>query len=104
MPLQFNIQSGSVTPYPATLTDGCHFEWTNPSGNPVKLTGCGGFCTESEYDVPAAVGGTPGTQAAIILQNPTGPYTFTETPNAWQAPGNPRIVVNPEPSNKAEVA
>lgn len=105
MGLQCNIQNASVTPQGNSLTYGCTFDWANPTSNPVRLTLCGGFCTKGEYDVPAGTATNPGLASAQILANPPGPFSFTETPNEWNAPGTPRISVNPAPGNvRREVA
>ncbi len=100
MGLQCSIQNGSVSPQGSALTYGSHFEWANPTPNNVRLTGCSGFCTADEYHVPAGTATNPGLAAAQISQNPPGPFGFTETPNEWNAPGTPRIVVNPWPAEK----
>jgi len=66
------------------LTKGCKFYWHNPTGNKVDLGECGGFCTQSSYTVNAN-----SDTEAHILDNPPGPYTFTDT--GWNAPGSPHI-------------
>ena len=93
MPIQVNIQNGSISPAGSTLTNGCSFQWANPTSSPVKVKNCGGFCTQSEYDIQPN-----STANASILANPPGPFTFTEQPNEWNAPGQPHIVVNPMPA------
>jgi hypothetical protein len=88
-----DIQNGSVSN--GSLTNGCDFKWSNPTTNWVTLSSCGGFCTQSTYNVPPASAGVNGTVEAQILASPTG-YSFIDP--AWNAPGQPRIVVNPEPT------
>jgi hypothetical protein len=102
MGLEVSIRNGSVSPQGDTLTYNCTFSWANPTSKKVTLTGCGGFCTNDSYEVPAGTASNPGLAAAQILANPPGPFTFGETPNEWNAPGTPRIVVNPWPGHKNE--
>jgi len=104
MGLECSIRDASVTPKNDSLTYGCSFDWANPTDKAVTLSGCGGFCTEDEYEVPAGTATNPGLAAAVILNPPPGPFTFTETPNEWDAPGTPRIQINPFPGSKREVA
>ncbi len=105
MGLEVSIQNGSVSPSGDSLTYGCDFSWANPTNKKVKLSGCGGFCTADEYEVPAGTASNPGLAAAQILTDPPGPFTFSEDPNEWNAPGTPRISVNPFPGNqRREVA
>ena len=92
-----NVQNGNVVDGP--LTNGCNFKWTNTTSAAVQLTNCGGFCTASSFTVPAKSGSTNGTADAQILADPTG-YTFTDP--AWNAPGTPRIVVEPWPTAEHE--
>ena len=83
MPIQVNIQNGSITG--GTLSKGCTFEWYNPTGNPVQLTNCGNFCTQDNYNVPAN-----GYASAQILAMPNGlQYAFKDP--AWNAGGQPHI-------------
>ncbi len=87
-----NIQDGSVINPPAALAFGQPFQWANPIvGTRVAISGCSGFCTASEYGVPGApASGEYGLCDATLLQSPTA-YTFSESPNQWNAPGMPRI-------------
>jgi hypothetical protein len=85
-----NVQNGSVTNGP--LSDGCYFKWSNPTNTQANLGNCGGFCTASSFIVYAN-----STTDAQILANPTD-YTFTDS--AWNAPGQPHIVVQPWPTPK----
>ena len=91
MPTTVNIVNGHAS---APLKPGDSFVWVNPTGNPVQLTNCSGFCTQGSYNVPAA-GPTPGQTPAQINSAPNG-WTFSENPsNTWNpggpTPGNPRI-------------
>jgi hypothetical protein len=96
---QVNIQNGQITGGP--LNNGEPFQWVNPTGSAVTLTACGNWCTADTYTVPAASGGVAGTLNAQVLTNPnTNPYAFMDP--AWNAPGQPRITVNPWPSPQEE--
>jgi hypothetical protein len=91
MPIQVNIQNGNVQG--GSLTRGCSFEWYNPTSSDVALTGCGGFCTQSNFLVYST-----SSTAAQIQSNPPGPFTFTDP--AWSAPGMPHIS-NPPAAEEA---
>jgi hypothetical protein len=80
---QVDIQNGSVTNGPVAYPGG--FQWSNPTGNNVLLSGCSGFCTQDTYHVPAN-----GTCDAQTIASPTN-NNFTETPNEWNVPGMPHI-------------
>ena len=81
---EVSIQNGNVINGVA-LTLGNPFVWSNPTGVNVQLSNCGGFATQNTYNVPAN-----GTKAAQMLTAPTN-YSFTESPNEWNAPGLPHI-------------
>ena len=96
MPITVNIQTGIPSSYP---NPGDHFEWVNPTNTPVEIVGCGGFCTQSSYPVPA-YGGTP----AQINPDP-GQYNFQERPSVWNPGGtNPGLPHIQHPSKVQEVA
>jgi hypothetical protein len=94
-----NIQNGSsVNPAGGSLQPGQKFYWANPTGLMVTVNNCGGFCTNSSYPVPAAANGQQyGLKEATLLASPTV-WTFSETPNEWNAPGLPRITNPPWPT------
>ncbi|HTW57995.1 MAG TPA: hypothetical protein VMD99_07695 [Terriglobales bacterium] len=81
MPIMVDVRDASGS---SQLTKGCTFYWNNPTANQVTLGSCGGFCTQADFIVNANA-----TTEAHILQNPTGPYSFTDT--GWEAPGMPHI-------------
>lgn len=92
MPVQVDIQNGDVQG--GSLTRGCSFQWYNPTGTQVALSGCGGFCTQANFLVPAL-----GSCAAQIQSNPPGPFTFTDP--VWSEPGMPHISNPPEAEEAA---
>ncbi len=104
-----SIQNGSsVNPQGGSMRLGQEFYWANPVANvSVTLSGCGGFCVDDSYSVPAPPAGqTYGLKKAQLLNSPTS-WTFSENPNQWNAPGVPRITNPPEPTPlevKREVA
>jgi hypothetical protein len=95
-----DIQNGSsVNPQGGSLQLGQDFYWANPVANvTVTLTGCGGFCVDSSYTVPAPPQGqTYGLKKATLLSSPApGAWSFTESPLEWNAPGVPRITNPPD--------
>lgn len=99
-----NIQNGSsVNPQGGSLQLGQDFYWANPVSSvvtpSVTISGCGGFCVDASYTVPAPPPGQNyGLKKATLLAAPPGPWTFTESPNEWNAPGVPRITNPPEPT------
>jgi len=95
MSIQFNIQNGSLTPSGSTLTRGCSFEWMNPTGQDVTISGCSAFATQDSYQVPkkSANGGSGLASVTLKTSIAIQSYTFSETPNEWNAPGTPRITI-----------
>jgi hypothetical protein len=94
-----DIQNGSsCNPAGGSLQTGQKFYWANPTGLVVTLDNCGGFCTEASYIVPAPPAGQQyGLKEATLVAAPTV-WTFSETPNEWNAPGRPVITNPPWPS------
>ncbi|HEY6765062.1 MAG TPA: hypothetical protein VI386_09835 [Candidatus Sulfotelmatobacter sp.] len=94
-----NIQNGSnCNPAGGGLQTGQKFYWANPTSQAVTVNNCGGFCTASSYSVPAPQTGQQyGLKEATLLTNPTV-WTFSETPNQWNAPGLPHIGNPPWPT------
>jgi hypothetical protein len=98
---QVSIVNGSIINPPAVLEFGKPFQWANPVvGVHVGLSGCSGFATSDTYGVPGAPSqGSYGLKDAVMLLTPTN-YAFSETPNEWNAPGSPRIIVPPWPNRR----
>lgn len=95
-----NVQNGSnCNPAGGSLQTGQSFYWANPTNQLVTINDCGGFCSASSYpDVPTPPAGkTYGLLQATLLTNPTS-WTFSESPNAWNAPGRPHIGNPPWPT------
>ena|SRR5437879_4332427 len=92
-----NIQNSSNV-NGGTFTKGQDFYWANPvAGKTVTISGCGGFCTGTSYIVPGpATGQQYGLKKATLLAAPTD-WSFSESPNEWNAPGSPHIVNPPFP-------
>ncbi len=92
------VTGNNVNPAGGSMQDGGDFYWANPStSSAVTVSGCGGFCVDSSYTVPEPPQGeTYGLKKATLLSAPTGAWTFSESPNQWNAPGVPRII-NPPP-------
>ena len=107
MGVQVNIANGSQSG--GDLKADMPFEWTNyDQNNSYTLTNCGDFCHADSYTVPRGTANGPGVCAAHTKPgiNPAD-YSFTDP--GWNAPGQPRIVVNPMPNpmpmaNDREVA
>jgi hypothetical protein len=86
MPIQVNVQNGSITPVGSALTPNCNFEWLNPGTQNVLLQSCGNWCTQDTYQVTA----NGGTTSATVLANPNlNPWAFRDS--GWNAPGMPHI-------------
>jgi hypothetical protein len=102
---QVNIRNGNIINPPAELQYGEPFEWANPVVDVnVGISGCSGFATQDSYGVPGAPTiGAYGYRSAVLLQNPTN-WTFTESPNEWNAPGSPRIINPPMNAEEKDVA
>jgi hypothetical protein len=97
------VTGQNVNPNGGTLQPGQYFYWANPASVAVTLTGCGGFCVDSTYTVPAPPTGQQfGLKQAQLLASPGADWSFTETPPEWNVPGVPRIINPPEPSPLAE--
>jgi hypothetical protein len=98
-----NIQNASsVNPQGGSLQLGQEFYWANPVSSVVTpyvtLSGCSGFCENDSYTVPAPPPGQSyGLKKAKLLSAPTS-WTFSESPNQWNAPGAPRIINPPMPT------
>jgi hypothetical protein len=75
-----------------TLELGGTFFWANPTSVAVTVNGCGGFCTQDTYTVPAKPNAQLpyGIVEATMLASPTN-WNFSESPNQWNAPGMPHI-------------
>jgi hypothetical protein len=93
-----SLENGSnVNPNGGSLTKGQPFYWANKASVSVSLTGCDGFCTASSYDVPAPPSGqTYGLKEATLLSAPTN-WNFSQNPNQWNVPGQPKIQNPPMP-------
>jgi hypothetical protein len=105
-PAAVSIVDGSIV-NDGTLQLGCNFYWANPTPDPVSIAGCGGFCTQGTYSVPAKPAGLPyGVCEATLLAQVTSWNFGPETPNKWNPPGLPRIKQPPwpTPANEKEVA
>ena len=92
-----SIQNGSNINN-GTFALGQDFYWANPVvGQQVTIENCGGFCVNSSYTVPGAPAvGQVGLKKATLLSQPTN-WTFSESPNQWDAPGMPHIGNPPDP-------
>jgi hypothetical protein len=95
-----NIQNGSVT---GTLVHGQNFYWYNPGDTSlaISITGCSGWCTSPSYIIPAG----ENYAQAQLLSTPVSPYTFSESPNQWNAPGMPHTqgpINHPSPEHKPD--
>jgi hypothetical protein len=85
-----------------TFALGQDFYWANPSvTQAVTVYGCGGFCVDDAYAVPAAPTlGAFGLKKATLLAQPTDWSFGPEQPNMWNAPGMPHIQQPPWPTPK----
>jgi len=96
MGIVVNVTNGEITG--GELTYGCSFEWGNPTDVVVNLSACGNWCNSDTYTIQPN-----STTSASVLSNPnTSPFAFLDS--GWDAPGMPRIVVNPTPSPKSKEA
>lgn len=96
------VNAQNVNPNGGSLQLGQPFYWANPAGVQVTVSACGGFCVDSSYPVPPPpAGDTYGLKQATLLSEPTN-WTFSQTPNQWNAPGVPRITNPPSASPLAE--
>jgi hypothetical protein len=95
-----NIVNGQVT---GTLQKGGTFYWYNPTANEtqsITISGFDSWCAGTSYVIYA---GEQYSAAASILANPASPYSFSESPNRWNAPGMPRTqgpIHLPTPGNE----
>jgi hypothetical protein len=97
-PAAVSIVTGSIL-NDGVLQLGCTFYWANPTYEAVSIAGCGGFCTQSTYEVSGRQAGFPyAITEATLLPQATSWSFGPETPNKWNAPGQPRILMPPYPS------
>ena len=95
MPIQVNVQNGSITPAGSTLGANVTFEWYNPSAVDVHIKYAGNWSTPDSCTVPA----NGGTVSAQVLAVPNlNSCAFFDT--GWNTPGQPHIQVNPWPTPK----
>ncbi len=95
MPIQVNVQNGSITPVGSALGPNVAFQWYNPSPVDVQIRHCGNWCMPDNCTVPA----NGGTVSAQVLAVPnTNNCAFYDS--GWNTPGMPHIEVNPSPSAK----
>jgi hypothetical protein len=84
-----------------TFALGQNFYWANPANVAVTVEGCGGFCVDDTYTVPAApAAGQYGLKQATLLTQATNWSFGPEVPNQWNAPGMPHVGNPPMPAPK----
>jgi hypothetical protein len=90
MPIQVNVQNGSITPAGSVLGPNVAFEWYNPSAVDVHIKYAGNWSIPDSCTVPAN-GGTVSAQV-LPVPNLNGGAFFD---SGWNTPGQPHIQVNP---------
>jgi hypothetical protein len=79
-----NIQNGSIT---GGLTRGQPFYWYNPTGTNVEVKNIGTWTSADSVGVPA----NNYAQVTYLLVPNANSFAFTESPNQWNAGGQPHI-------------